>query len=63
MLNYRLYTLREADGPFVDFEDLTALDDVEAVRIVKPATGTRPMELWCGKRKVKSFPVEIPEAV
>ncbi len=57
MLNYRLYTLREADGPFIDFEDLTAEDDVEAVRMVKPATGVRPMELWCGKRKVKSFPL------
>ena len=56
MLNYRLYTLKEEDGPFLDFEDLTALDDVEAVRAVKPSTGARPMELWCGKRKVKSFP-------
>lgn len=57
LINYRLYTLREAGGPFVDFEDLSAQDDVEAVRIVRPTTGIRPMELWCGKRKVKSFPV------
>ena len=56
MLNYGLYTLREEGGPFVDFRDLKAQDDVEAVRIVKPSTGVRPMELWCGKRKVKSFP-------
>ena len=57
MLSYRLYTLREAEGPFIDFEDLDAQDDVEAVRIVKPTTGSKRMELWCGKRKVKSFPV------
>jgi hypothetical protein len=57
MLNYRLYTMRDADGPFIAFEDFSADDDVEAVRIVKPGTGLRPMELWCGKRKVKSFPI------
>ena len=62
MLNYRLYTLCEPDGPFIDFEDLEALDDVEAVRVVKPLTGARPMELWCGKRKVKSFPALESEA-
>jgi hypothetical protein len=49
--------MRDADGPFIAFEDFSADDDVEAVRIVKPGTGLRPMELWCGKRKVKSFPI------
>ena len=61
MLSYRLYTLREEGGPFVNFNDLTAQDDVEAVRSVMPSAGTRPMELWCGKRKVKSFPALEPE--
>ena len=56
MHNYRLYTLRKADGPFIDFDDISAADDVEAVRMARPSTGARPMELWCGKRKVKSFP-------
>lgn len=63
MLNYRLYRLKEADGPFIAFEDFKAEDDVEAVRIVKPGTGMWPMELWCGKRKVKSFPLLESEIV
>ncbi len=62
MQTYRLYTLKEADGAFTGFEDLEALDDVEAVRIAKGFTGAAPMELWCGKRKVKTFPVVEPQA-
>jgi hypothetical protein len=62
MPEYRLYTLREADGPFVAFENISALDDVDAVRIARAFKCARPMELWCGKRRVKSFPAFQPEA-
>jgi hypothetical protein len=62
MLNYRSYTLSEVDGPFVAFENISALDDVDAVRIARAFKYAQPMELWCGKRHVKSFPAFQPEA-
>jgi hypothetical protein len=52
---YRLYVLSAPGGRFVDFEEIEAVDDVEAVRRVETAERERPAELWCGKRKVKSF--------
>jgi hypothetical protein len=58
---YRLYTLNQADGHFMCADELSAVDDVEAVRLVRAMTSERPMELWCGKRKVKSFPEFHPE--
>jgi len=62
MLHYRLYTLREADGPFVAFENISALDDVDAVRIARAFRYSKPMDLWCGKRHVKSFAPNRTEA-
>ena len=56
---YRLYLLDGADGRFVGFEEIEALDDVEAVRIAANHEGPQPLELWCGKRKVKSFPAKV----
>ena len=53
---YRLYLLAEAGGRFVGFEEIEAPDDVEAVRLAEGHVGEQPLELWCGKRKVKSFP-------
>ena len=53
---YRLYLLDGPDGRFVGFEEIEAADDVEAVRLAAGHEGSRPLELWCGKRKVKSFP-------
>lgn len=52
---YRLYLLAEPDGKFVGFQELEASDDVEAVRLAEGQTGPKPLELWCGKRRVKSF--------
>jgi hypothetical protein len=60
---YRLYTLSPADGHFMCAEELSAIDDVEAVRVARGMTDGKPMELWCGKRKVKSFPEFQPEPV
>ena len=56
MAYYRLYMLGTVDGRFVGIEEIEAADDVEAVRLAEQHAGPQPLELWCGKRKVKSFP-------
>ena len=56
MAYYRLYMLGSIDGRFVGIEEIEAADDVEAVRSAEQHAGAQPLELWCGKRKVKSFP-------
>jgi hypothetical protein len=56
---YRLYLLDGAGGRFVGFEEIEAADDVEAARIAGGHEGRQPLELWCGKRKVKSFPAKV----
>jgi hypothetical protein len=53
---YRLYMLAEPGGKFVGFEEIEAEDDVEAVRAAEAYLGAQALELWCGKRKVRSFP-------
>ena len=55
---YRLYLLSGPDGRFVGFEEIEAGDDREAVRLATSHAGPQPLELWCGKRKVKSFPAQ-----
>jgi hypothetical protein len=52
---YRLYLLDGADGRFVGFEEIEAVDDAEAVRLAEAMPGDRPRELWCGKCKVRTF--------
>jgi hypothetical protein len=53
---YRLYVMSAPDGRFIGFEEIEAADDVEAVRRAEDHAGDRPLELWCGKRKVKAIP-------
>lgn len=53
---YRLYVLSAPEGRFVGFEEIHADDDVEAVRRAETFIGQRPLELWCGTRKVRAFP-------
>lgn len=55
MAYYRLYILSRPDGRFVGFEEIEAVDDVDAVRQAETHVGAHPLELWCGKRKVKSL--------
>ncbi|MDQ4086896.1 MAG: hypothetical protein M3177_02610 [Pseudomonadota bacterium] len=50
--------MSSSDGRFVGFEEIEALDDLEAVRLAGRHIGPQPLELWCGKRKVKAFPAE-----
>ncbi|WP_129791385.1 hypothetical protein [Sphingosinicella sp. CPCC 101087] len=63
MVYYRLYVLSGPEGRFVGFEEIDAPDDVEAVRVAEGHCGPQPLELWCGKRKVKAFAAkeETPE--
>lgn len=56
MAYYRLYMMAVPDGRFVGFEEIEAIDDVEAVRLAEAHVGPQPLELWCGKRKVRAFP-------
>ena len=57
---YRLYVLSGPQGRFIGFEEFEANDDVEAVHRSHGFLGPHPLELWCGKRKVRAFPA--PEA-
>ena len=55
MAYYRLYVLSAPEGRFVGFEEIEAADDSEAVDRAEDFVGARPLELWCGTRKVRSF--------
>ena len=61
MAYYRLYRLSEPGGKFVGFEEIEAEDDADAVLQAEKFLGRQPLELWCGKRKVKSF-AALPQA-
>jgi hypothetical protein len=52
---YRLYRLAEPGGKFVGFEEIEAEDDAVAVAQAEAFAGAQALELWCGKRKVRSF--------
>lgn len=56
MAYYRLYRLAEPGGKFVGFEEFDAEDDDVAVAQAEAFAGPQALELWCGKRKVRSFP-------
>jgi len=56
---YRLYLLAEPGGKFVGFEEIEAADDVEAARLAEVHLGPHALELWCGKRKVRTFPPKV----
>ncbi len=56
MVYYRLYKMQNAGGRFLGFEEIEAPDDADAVQQAEAFVGSRPMELWCGKRKVRAFP-------
>ena len=55
MLFYRLDTLKTSGGQPIASSRISAVDDVEAVRMARSMDEGRPMELWCGDRKVKTF--------
>jgi len=55
---YRLYLLSGAEGSFVGIKEIEAPDDVEALKAARDHVGTHPLELWCGKRRVKAIPAQ-----
>ncbi len=55
MAYYRLYMMSLSSGRIEAFEEIEAVDDVQAVRIAARRVGVQPLELWCRNRKVKSF--------
>ena len=55
MVYYRLYRLAEPGGRFVGFEEIEAGDDAAAILQAEAYAGRQALELWCGKRKVKSL--------
>jgi hypothetical protein len=54
--------LGEPNGRFVGFEEIQADDDAEALRRAEAFVGERPLELWCGSRKVSSIPAATARA-
>lgn len=60
MAYYRLYMLSGPDGRFVGFEEIEAPDDAEALRHAARFIGERPLELWCGSRKVQVLAARSP---
>lgn len=58
MLFYRLDTFKTFGSLPIASSRISAVDDVEAVRLAKAMDEGHPMELWCGERKVKSFPAQ-----
>ena len=50
---YRIYYVK--GGHFAGFDGFSAEDDVDAVRQAHNFAEKRHAELWCGKRKVKTF--------
>ena len=55
MAYYRLYLLHAGSGRFVGFEEIEAVDDGAAARLADDNHPGRARELWCGKRKVKTY--------
>jgi hypothetical protein len=54
--------LSAPEGRFVGFQEIDAVDDVEAKRRAEGFAGERPLELWCGPRKVVSIPAATATA-
>jgi hypothetical protein len=54
MAYYRLYLVD--GGRFVGIEEIEAADDIEALRLAEQRNESQAVELWCGKRKVRSLP-------
>lgn len=55
MAFYRLFFVR--DGHFVRCEEILADGDAVARQIAGSRVGGLDLELWCGRRRVKSFGV------
>ena len=61
MIFYQLDTFKSPDGPRIGSRRFSAVDDVEAVRSARAIDEGSPRELWCGSRKVTTFPASEAE--
>jgi len=58
MSYYRLYYLSEDSATIIGHADFHASDDGRAIIVAREHAGRHPLELWCGRRKVLSMPLE-----
>lgn len=54
MIRYRLCYINPKTGQVDRERELEAVDDVDAIHAAQ-ASDHRPLELWCGTRKLQSF--------
>jgi hypothetical protein len=55
MAHYRLYFMNSGSGHIDSAEDLEAGDDRAAIAAARGLVKEKPIELWCGTRKVDRF--------
>jgi len=57
---YRLYFLHRFSGHIEHFSDFQAEADTAAIAYAEESASERPMELWCGSRKVRRWDAITP---
>lgn len=57
MVRYRLCFINPRTSQVDRERDIDAADDVDAAHVASQSDH-RPLELWCGDRKVRTFTVE-----
>lgn len=60
LAQYRLYFREGSDGHFSLCHEFEAQDDAQAVNIAQAWLEGRRAELWCGVRRLKTWPGETP---
>jgi hypothetical protein len=59
MPTYRVYMLR--NNRLASWVDIDAPDDLAAIASCQEHRGDHHLELWFDRRKITSFPAEVPE--
>jgi hypothetical protein len=55
MTNYRLYLMNNRTGHIDQADHIQAVHDLHGIFMAESVSDHRPMELWCGNRKVHRF--------
>jgi hypothetical protein len=58
MIPYRLYFINPNTKQVDRERQIEAADDVDAIHAARKSDH-RPLELWCGSRKVRTFAAEL----
>jgi hypothetical protein len=58
--HYRLYLISNYSGHIDQVENVHAVDDLHAIRMVRRFIGRKAMELWCQHRRVRRFRALAP---